>query len=479
MSESSSKLKQRQELKQRLVPVQMRYVKMLEMSDLEVEEEVLRELDDNPALEKVDDTEPVDTDRIADDYAGDDDIPAYRLYGRNRAADYQPYEPVAVAAADTLQESLMRQLSEGFLSDRQRIIASYFIGNIDNNGYLTRDIAMIGHDLGIKEGIEVTTEELREVHKAIRALEPAGVGAVDLRDCLSLQLRRMPAEPAVIVAREVVTHYFDLFSKRHFDKLCAAAGITAGQLREATEVITGLNPKPGSGIGDSSDSAVSGIIPDFTVEVDDSGEVSVAMVNSLPELQVEATFRIDDDDVVLADTSRGVSDARAFLRRKRDDAEAFIKSLRMRQDTLMRVMRAIVKLQRDFFTGDESEGSIRPMVLRDVAAMTGLDLSVISRATATKWVATRSGVYPLKMFFNESVGNGNGEDGDGDEAASMREVMSALRDIISAEDKRSPLSDEAITGRLKELGYDLARRTVAKYRERLGIPVARLRRGLL
>jgi len=451
-----------QKLQQRLAPLQVQFVRLLEMNEPEVEEEVRREIDDNPALEVVD-TDP-------DEARYEDPVPRYRLHINNSSPDDNQYEPLIAASGDTLQEILTRQLTEQGMDPQQLRIAEYIIGNIDSNGYLTRDLNLIVNDLAINAAIDTTRDEVRHVADAIRACDPAGVGAVDLRDCLLLQLKRVQ-EPDEVTryATEIVADYFDLFSKKHYDRLRAAIGIDADKLREAIGVITSLNPKPGSGIGsDNNADAIQAVTPDFTVEVD-ADHVSVSLANSIPELRIEQSFRLDDPDAPVTG-GRREREAQAFIRRKSEDASNFIKMLKMRQETLFKVMTAIVKLQRDFFTGGDDESLIRPMILKDVAARTGLDLSVISRATTGKWVATAHGVYSLKMFFNERVTD--------ETDASAHEVLSALRAIIDNEDKRHPLSDEALTTRLSAQGYDIARRTVAKYRERLGLPVARLRREM-
>lgn len=471
-----------QRMQQRLSPMQMRLVRMLEMSEPEIEEEVRRELDDNPALEATEHDasgsehdeqqfgESAEQMQLAD-YASEDDIPPYRLEAVNRGADYVHADPVAVADGESLMESLMSQLAQTDLDRRQLAVASYIVGNLDDNGYMTRTLPQIEDDLAIDAGIEIGMDELKDVFARIRSLDPAGVGAYDLRDCLSLQLRRLPDTPAVGIAREIVSDYFDIFSLRHFDRLASALGVSREQLREADEVIRSLDPKPASRFSESdADERARHIIPDFYVEVDQNDRITVTMPNNIPELSIERSFDVSSDNTVReADMSRSRREALAFISRKRQEASDFIELLRMRRVTLMNVMEAIARLQREFFI-TEDEGSLRPMVLRDIAAVTGQDISVISRATAGKYVATQGGVYPLKFFFNERVG-------ESDEVSS-REVMAAIQHLIEDEDSASPLSDDAITARLTAQGYDIARRTVAKYRERLGIPVARLRKKI-
>ena len=481
MKESlSQSLEQRLQL--RLSPMQMRLVRMLEMTEPEIEEEVRREVDDNPALEVVDTPvageEPTETygesaeQMQLADYRDEDDIPPYRLEANNRSADDVRFEPVAVAAGESLMESLLSQLAATDLSQRQVALARYIVGNIDDNGYMTRTLPQIDDDMAIDAGIEVDMAEIKDIFARIRTLDPAGVGAYDLRDCLSLQLRRMPDSEAVRTAREIVDNYFDVFSLRHFDRLGSLLGISRESLREADEVIRSLDPKPASRFGESdADDRARHIVPDFYVEVDRNDRITVSMPGSLPELAIERSFDVDDE-VSVADTgetSMRKREALSFISSKRRDASDFIELLRLRRVTLMKVMEAIARWQREFFLS-EDESRLRPMVLKDIAGAIGMDISVVSRATAGKYVATQGGVYPLKFFFNERVSE--------DEDASSREILSALRVLIQEEAPSSPLSDDALTARLTEMGYNIARRTVAKYRERLGIPVARLRKKL-
>ncbi|MEZ3559343.1 MAG: RNA polymerase factor sigma-54 [Duncaniella sp.] len=481
MKESlSQSLEQRLQL--RLSPMQMRLVRMLEMTEPEIEEEVRREVDDNPALEVVDTPaageepaeaygESAEQMQLAD-YRDEDDIPPYRLEANNRSADDVRFEPVAVAAGESLMESLMSQLAETDLSQRQLAIARYIVGNIDDNGYMTRTLPQIDDDLAIDAGIEVDMAEIKDIFARIRSLDPAGVGAYDLRDCLSLQLRRMPDSEAVRTAREIVDNYFDVFSLRHFDRLASLLGISRESLREADEVIRSLDPKPASRFGESdADDRARHIVPDFYIEVDRNDRITVSMPGNMPELAIERSFDVDDERSVAdtGETSMRKREALSFISSKRRDASDFIELLRLRRVTLMKVMEAIARWQREFFLS-EDESRLRPMVLKDIAGAIGMDISVVSRATAGKYVATQGGVYPLKFFFNERVSE--------DEDASSREILSALRVLIQKEAPSSPLSDDALTARLTEMGYNIARRTVAKYRERLGIPVARLRKKL-
>lgn len=473
-------LQQQQELKQlqRLTPMQVQFVRMLEMTGPELEGEVNRALDEMPALE-IAENQGVTTDndgfnetaeqvQLAD-YGNDDDIPSYMLDARNRSVNDTYYTPVAVNDELTLAEDLSRQLSELPLSPRQLTIASYIIGNLDSNGYLKRTPEAIADDITFTESVETEAREVSEVIDIIRTLDPAGVGAVDLRDCLLLQLNRRQPTVEVITAREIITHYFDLFSKKHFDRLADLLGIDTERLTAAVDIISRLNPKPGNQLNDSAiEHSGRQIVPELQVEIDSDNNLTVSLLNNIPDLALSRSFSLDTPMSATL-TPRQRTDAATFIRTRRDEAQAFIKTLQMRQSTLLNVMTAIASLQRDFFlTGDETR--LHPMILKDVAAVTGYDLSVISRATASKYVLAPSGIYPLKFFFNERP--------KADDDVTSHQIIDAIKTIISQEDKRSPLPDETIAAMLSEKGFNIARRTVAKYRERLGLPVARLRKTI-
>lgn len=463
---------------QRLMPMQVQFVRMLEMTGPEIEAEVQRALEEMPALEVADNpsserddaafNETAEQVQLAD-YRNEDEVPSYMLEARNRSVNDTYYTPTAVNDELTLSEELTRQLSELTLSPRQLNIANYVIGNLDSNGYLKRSPQSIADDITVNESVETDASEVAEVVDVIRHLDPPGVAAVDLRDCLLLQLQRKQPTVEVITAREIVTHYFDLFSKRHFEKLAEQLGIANDRLMAAIDVISRLNPKPGNQLNDSAiERTGRQIVPELQVDFDADNNLTVSLLNNVPELALSKSFSADAP-VNASLTSRRNNDAAAFIRTRRDEAQTFIKTLQLRQSTLLNVMTAIASLQRDFFlTGDETR--LRPMILKDVAALTGYDLSVISRATASKYVLAPSGIYPLKFFFNERP--------KADDDITSHQIMDAIKKLIEGEDKRSPLPDETITKELAQNGYNIARRTVAKYRERLGIPVARLRKTL-
>lgn len=457
-----------------LSPMQIKYFKMLEMNRVEAEEEVRRALEDNPALDTVDsETLMPDFNESAEelqraDYGSEEEIPFYRLHVNNHSADDSFYTPEAVAESTTLSDHLDSELNmiEG-VDPHVLKVARYVAGNLDSNGYMTRSAQEMIDDIAISTGIEVGEKEMKEAIALVRSLDPPGVGAVDLRDCLLLQLDRLPSSPKVNIAREIVAHYFDLFSHKHYDRLMSAIGVKQDRLREAIECITDLNPKPGSVI-ESTDAndRLRHVNPDFQVDTDSDGNVTATVLSNIPELQIEATFASESPETA----KNGATDA--FIRKQRDEASGFINIIKLRNETLMKVISAIVKIQHDFFvTGDES--TLHPMILKDISSVTGLDTSVVSRATSGKYVMTPWGIYPLKFFFNERFSHD-----DNDEDVSSREIIAALREIIDNEDHHHPLADREIAERLAFKGHNVARRTVAKYREMLGYPVARLRRQL-
>lgn len=461
-----------------LAPMQLQFVRMLEMNGAEAEDEVGRMLDDNPALEVADepgeDLQQIEFGETAEqlqraDYSSDEEVPSYRLGVNNRSWDDPVYEPTATTGGESLFEYLMSQLAEDSeLSERSVMVARHVVGNIDANGYMERTVGAIADDLAIQEGVDVSDEEVRRVWQRVRELEPAGVGAVDLRDSLLLQLQRREPTEAVKLATEIVEHYFDLFSLMHFDRLASATGADRTQMQQAMETIRSLNPKPGALISGDDDERTRQITPDFYVEPDGEDRLTLQMVNQLPQLRIEQSFAADSK--VERRSTAAAEAANAFIRQKRDEAQTFIRVLEMRNRTLFRVVSAIVQWQREFFlTGDRV--TLRPMVLKDISKLTGDDLSVVSRATTGKYIASPYGVYSLKSLFNEPRH-------DAEDARSTAEVMERLKEIIESEDKSKPLSDAEITARLNDEGFDIARRTVAKYRERLGLPVGRLRKTL-
>lgn len=457
-----SSLTQEQLLRQRLLPQQVRFGEFLEKTDEEMAREVELELELNPALERVD-SERGDRAGLAHEQ------PARASWQRDTRPDTDDYTPVQAEAGPTLREALLQQLAESDLPEPTRRLASYIVDAIDSNGYLTRTLPQIADDIALAApGGEpiVTTDELRPALAAVRALDPAGVAAFDLRDTLLLQLQRLPAaRPARAEAIEIVTHFFDVYSRRNDRKLAELSGLTPEAIAGAHALITSLNPRPGSAFIADPTQAMghAGVTPDFIVETD--GErISVVMPDTVPDLRLEESFVPDPARQAVSDP------AREFIRARRADALTFIDLLQRRRQLLMRIMRAIIDIQAPFFLNGDDDAAMRPMVLRQIAEAVGADISMVSRAVSGKWVATDLGIYPLKHFFNHRGA------ADGDDSTSAHAILAAMRDIVDSEPHDAPLSDDAIAAALAGRGYKVARRTVAKYRSRLNIAPARLRR---
>lgn len=491
--EKNLRLTQQQKLQQRLTPLQVRYVRMLEMTGPEFEEEIRKAVDEMPALEASapeteiserlsnatedgsDFNESAD-DMMAADYGSADDMPDYlqrQMRSGTQALPEDYYEPVIADSAESLIEALTRQLDEIEITPDERMIARYIIGNLDDNGYLSGSLQQIADDIAYNEGKEFPLETIKGVLMKVRTLDPPGIGAVDLRDCLLLQTKRLPRTVDTRIALEIVRDYFDLFAKKHFRRISSAIGIDNDALKRGIEVISRLNPKPASLLESTGGGAARAITPDFLVEADHDENLTLTILNRIPELSVSATFSADTPlpEASAASTSAALQ----FLKQRRDEASDFIRIVGMRQQTLLKVMSAIMQFQRPFFL-TEDESLIRPMVLRELADATGLDLSVISRATQGKYVMTRRGIYPLKMFFNER--RNKQEDPAEDSENTTPRIIAAIRGLIESEDKHKPMSDRQITDILTSQGFDIARRTVAKYREKIGYPVGRLRKEL-
>lgn len=459
----SESLRLSQDLRQQqtLAPMQLQYVKMLEMNSPEVEEEVRRVLDENPALE------PDESDDSFPTPAAESTTPYYRLNSSNRSADDPVFEPESSDTGESLMDHLLDQLSQDSdLSDRDMEIARFIIGNIDPNGYLTRPLRSIADDIAIQGDIDPSDDEIRAVWKTVRNLEPAGIGAIDLRDSLLLQLLRKEKTPAVILATEIVRDYFDVFSLMHYNQLRTMLRVSENDLRDAIDTIRSLNPKPGAQIGGGIADKATHIAPDFFVETDSGDRLTLSLLNNIPSLRIARSFAADS---AVEKKNPAAERANAFIRQRRDEASGFIRALTMRQATLFRVVSAIMQWQREFFLNDDDPARLRPMILKDISRITGDDISVISRATAGKYLATNHGVYPLRFFFNEAREN--------DDAASPM-IMARLKQLIDNEDKHHPLTDQALTEALRSEGINIARRTVAKYREKMGVPVGRLRKTI-
>ena len=478
-------LKQQLQLKlqQRLSPAQIQVIKMLEIPTLELEERIRQEIEENPALEEgveksedSDEQEDFNDDFDSNDtpdfeeYMADDDIPDYKLIANNSSRD-DKHEDIPFSAGLTFHEFLSDQVGLLQLTDRERSLMDYIIGNIDEEGYLRRSPESMVDDIVFQAGVETTDEEMKRLVREVQQFDPAGVGAINLQECLILQLERREQTPDVINARKIITNFFEEFSKKHYDRIIRAMAITEVELKEALNQIVKLNPKPGNAwSGNVLEKTFSIIVPDFIIE-NDEGTLTVQLNNSnVPELRVSSTYNemFRDFTSNKENQSREMKDAVMFAKQKIDAARWFIDAIKQRQQTLIATMTAIVNYQREFFIeGDETY--LKPMVLKDIADITGYDISTISRVSSSKYAQTEFGIFPVKFFFSETMLNDSGEE------ISTREIKKIMLECIDEEDKRAPINDDKLAEVLKEKGYNIARRTVAKYREQLNIPVARLR----
>lgn len=445
---------QTQRLQQRLTSLQVRYVRLLEMNEQEAEAAVERELDDNPALEKEENRQPAEV----------------RYYPTLQQSSERDWTPVAADDSETLYDYLERQIGERDLPGDIAQTARYIVGNLDSNGYLQRTPALMANDLAFGPGIELTPEQMDAALSVVRDLEPAGVGASNLRESLELQLLRMPASQTRDDALRIVREAFDAFTMKHMHRIVSALKIGSKRVDEAKSLILSLNPKPGAAVGGGQGETAAAVVPDFIVEVADDGEITVSLPGRIPALTIDESFEKAVKRLQQEGNPRGKKGSE-FIMSRYGDARDFIAIMRQRSETLFAVMTAIVDMQRTYFqTGDER--NLRPMTLKDVAQKVGMDVSTISRATAGKYVSTPMGILPLRFFFSEGYGAGE------ERQVSARSVQAVLRELVEQEDKKHPLSDEVLCGLLAEEGYEVSRRTVAKYRDKLGLPVARLRKQI-
>ena len=478
-------LKQQLQLKlqQRLSPAQIQVIKMLEIPTLELEERIRQEIEENPAFEEgveksedSDEQEDFNDDFDSNDtpdfeeYMADDDIPDYKLIANNSSRD-DKHEDIPFSAGLTFHEFLSDQVGLLQLTNHERSLMDYIIGNIDEEGYLRRSPESMVDDIVFQAGVETTDEEMKRLVREVQQFDPAGVGAINLQECLILQLERREQTPDVINAQKIITNFFEEFSKKHYDRIIRSMAITEVELKEALNQIVKLNPKPGNAwSGNVLEKTFSTIVPDFIIE-NDEGTLTVQLNNSnVPELRVSSTYNemFRDFTSNKENQSREMKDAVMFAKQKIDAARWFIDAIKQRQQTLIATMTAIVDYQREFFIeGDETY--LKPMVLKDIADITGYDISTISRVSSSKYAQTEFGIFPVKFFFSETMLNDSGEE------ISTREIKKIMLECIDEEDKRAPINDDKLAEVLKEKGYNIARRTVAKYREQLNIPVARLR----
>ena len=480
-----------QKLQQKLSPQQIQLIRLLELPAIELEERIKHELEENPALEEgkdfLDDLDRSENEgesfEVHDsdltvvesidlgDYRTEDDIPDYKLRELTERAEKK--EEIPFSVSESLNEYLLQQLGLRDLSERHVKIAEYIIGNIDDNGYLRRDLSAIADDLIFQAGLDVTEQDIEEVLSVIQDFEPVGVGARDLQECLLLQLTKQDEDTTKGLAIRILTEFFEEFIRKHYDKIMRGLELDEDIMKKVIREITMLNPKPCANWGDSTETTFSQVVPDFVVEAI-NGDLILSLNNrGIPEMRIsrEYTEMFEDYTNNKMNQTTQMKEAVLFVKQKLDSAQWFIEAIKQRQETLQRTMETIISLQRNFFlSGDEA--SLRPMILKDVAERSGYDISTISRVSNSKYVQTNFGIYPLKYFFSESIQTDSGEE------ISTREVKAILKEYIEGEDKRKPLTDEELAALLKEKGYVIARRTVAKYREQLEIPVARLRKEI-
>ena len=478
-----------QRMLQKLSPLQIQVIKLLEIPTFELEQRIKEEMEENPVLEFAkdstdkdeyddddSDTKEVDVEKdevSLDDYINADDIPSYRLQTRNYSKD-DKHEDIPFSGGTTFHENLISQLGLRILNERQRGIAEYIIGNIDEDGYLRRELEEMVDDLAFSQNLEIDEEEALEILKVVQDFDPPGVAARDLRECLLLQLAKKDHSiPEIQTASEILTHHFEEFTRKHYEKISRRLQIEESELKDAMDEILRLNPKPGSSYSNPMHKAAQLIIPDFILDIVDGQFQLTLNSRSVPDLRVSNTYSemLEEYQSNKKNQNREQKEAAMFVKQKLDSAKWFIDAIRQRHNTLETVMTAILEYQKEYFIeGDEMQ--LRPMILKDIADKTDLDISTISRVSNSKYIQTHFGILPLKYFFSEGLQTDSGEE------VSTREIKMILEECIENEDKRKPLTDERLAKILKEKSYNIARRTVAKYREQLNIPVARLRKEL-
>ena len=467
-------IKQGLELKQtqKLSPLQIQTIKLIELPIQELEQKIRAELEENPVLDDSPSSsgdEDSEKDISIDEIREDDSIPSYNLKVRNWGPDQRP-EYNTFSVRESFTQSLENQLGYRDLTQRQRQIGMFLIGSLDKNGYLRRDIDSIVDDLAFREGLETDAGEVEEMLSVIQEFEPSGIGARNLQECLLIQLRALRPTEDVETAIRILDETFQEFSNKHFQKIISRLGIDENRLKAAMARIVRLNPYPGGQIDDSYIDQAQQIVPDFILE-DGEGHLSFSMPRfSVPELRVNKKYA-DLLQESKGSSERAQKEAATFVKQKLDSAKWFVEALKQRQNTLKKTMQAILDYQYDYFlSGDES--SLKPMVLKDIAEKTGFDISTVSRVVNSKYIETHFGIMPLKYFFSEGLENQEGEE------VSTRELKKALEECIAGEDKKKPLTDEQLVDEMSRRGYKVARRTIAKYRGQLGIPLARWRKEL-
>lgn len=470
-------LKQELGLKQvqKLSPLQIQTIKLIELPIQDLEQRIRKELEENPVLDdetpeaKDEDGEEQPREVSLSDIKEDDSIPDYKLRVNNYGKDERP-EYNTFSVKESFTQSLMEQLGFRNLSEHQHDIAAFIIGSLDDDGYLRRDIDSLVDDLAFRMNIETTPEEVEKMLHIIQEFDPPGIGARDLRECLLIQLKGFKQTPDVINAQRILTDWFQEFSNKHFQKIMTRLNLSQDEMKAAMARIVKLNPSPGGQIDDSYNDQAQQIVPDFILSLE-NGELKLTMPRfSIPEIRINKKYA----DLLMdaANSSeRQKKEAATFVKQKMDSAKWFVEALKQRHNTLLSTMQAIIDYQHDYFMdGDESH--LKPMVLKDIAAKTGFDISTISRVVNSKYIETHFGIFPLKYFFSEGLENQQGEE------VSTRELKKVLQDFVDKEDKHKPLTDDELVTLMNENGYKVARRTIAKYRDQLNIPKARLRKEL-
>ena len=470
-------LKQELSLKQvqRLSPLQIQTIKLIELPVQELEQRIRKELEENPVLddsapaEKEDGDDQQPQEISLSELKDDDSIPDYRLRVNNYGKDEMPqYNTFSVKESFT--QSLMEQLGFRNLSEHEHDVAAFIIGSLDDDGYLRRDIGSLVDDLAFRMNITTDEEEVERLLRIIQDFEPSGVGARDLRECLLIQLKALKQSEDVVNAERILTDWFHEFSTKHFQKIMMKLGLSEKEMKAAMARIVKLNPSPGGQIDDSYNDQAQQIVPDFILDIE-NGELKLSMPRfSIPEIRINRKYAELLMDAANS-SERQKKEAATFVKQKMDSAKWFVEALKQRHNTLLSTMQAIVDYQHDYFmSGDEA--NLRPMVLKDIAGITGFDISTISRVVNSKYIETHFGIFPLKYFFSEGLENKDGEE------VSTRELKKVLQECVENEDKHKPLTDDQLVSLMNEKGYKVARRTIAKYRDQLGIPKARMRKEL-
>ena len=469
---------------QKLSPQQIQIIKLLEVPTMLLDERIKEEMEENPVLEegRSESGESEDNDLNSGDagvdnsdlsidaYLNSDDTPLYKLGSKNYSKE-EPKTDISFSAGSSFHDQLVSQLGLRNISERQQQLANYLIGSLDDDGYLRRKLDVIVDDMAFSLGIETNREELEAALEIIQEFDPPGVGARNLKECLILQLDIKEETPEIKTAKRILNEHLDEFGKKHYDKIIAKLEISEDELKCAIDEILKLNPKPGGSF--QSDKVVEHIIADFSLEIKENGEMQLTLNSrNLPELRVSRTYSEMLETYSKNKKDKNSKAAANFVKQKLDSARWFIDAIKQRQATMMLTMNAIIKFQEKYFQSWGDELLLVPMILKDIGDITGLDISTVSRVASSKYIQTPFGTFPLKFFFSEGLLTFTGDE------VSSHEIRQIVKDCIEGESKRNPLNDDELTAILEEKGYIIARRTVAKYREQLKIPAARLRKEL-